>query len=234
MEKIKKLYKKAKQIFEKIKFNTIPIFNYLPDKVFIWYQKKKILFYGLFLSVLLATMFLFVKPLVHIKYNNYGSLAEWVSGVITAGGIIYSINLNRKNSELHFKFTSYLTNRKDSKEERELTYTVTNKSNINYYPRVFVQAIGLSIRRRPWKSSEMQKQYDFYIKRDNNTIELSDGEMKFATMAKPKEGFCWAHVPDFKNTKYFYAVPFVVAMDGGIYYSEEYQKYKFSDIEIVF
>ncbi len=158
----------------------------------------------------------------------FGSVANWFSGIGTMFGIFYSIHKSKENSSLHFEFTTYIRRPTKLDPQTALKYTVTNKANVNLIPDVTVQLIGISIRKHPWGKSELNRENNFNIGLKNNEISLDGGKLAYQKLVS-NVGWFWAGSPEYRKIKYFYAVPFVLGMDGVFYYDKKYTRYKLSD-----
>lgn len=169
---------------------------------------------------------------------EWGSVADWFSGIVTAIGILLSLYFSINRGKLKFEFILSVN------RFYELTYSIINHSDFD----VRVANIILSFRKNKARKSEFSRYFDESIQGIDDQEVLKINVLRKGTFqfhktvhdennAKDRESgrvSYWNKLvlfnsDEFRKIKNFYVVIEVLAQDGKIYRSKP-KKFKLSDI----
>ncbi|WP_423710381.1 hypothetical protein [Latilactobacillus curvatus] len=149
-----------------------------------------------------------------------GSWADWVSGIATSGGILYTIWLNKERKRPKVELTTYLRATKEGElahnlTERTLVYEVVNNSEVP----IRVKRLGVK-----FTSDSIFKK-----KLTSENVKLVEDGRGFQTIA-PQESysseffFVWYDYFPKKN-KFIRAYPYAVLKNNTVIKSRKYETY---------
>lgn len=171
---------------------------------------------------------------------EWGSVADWFSGIVTTAGILISLYFSINKRKLKFEL------KLEGRGSYELVYSVINHSEFD----VRVQSIMLSFRGNRFKKSEFSKHFDRFTQmkktRGQEVLEINvlrQGTFQLQTIVEEENAkkrnnggvipydqrLLYFDVEEFKKRQKFYVVLEVLAQDGKIYRSKP-KKFKLSDI----
>lgn len=149
-----------------------------------------------------------------------GSLADWVSGIATSGGILYTMWLNKELKRPKIDLTTYLQATKDGElahdlTERTLVYEVINNSEVP----IRIKRLGV----------EFTSNNIFKKKLTSENAELVEDGHSFRTIAAQQSYsseffFVWYdYFP--KRNEFIRAYPYVVLKNNTVIKSKKYEIY---------
>lgn len=149
-----------------------------------------------------------------------GSWADWVSGIATSAGILYTMRLNKELKRPKIELTTYLQATKEGEiahewVKRTLVFEVVNNSEVP----IRIKRLGVRFRSDSVRKKELTSE----------SVDLVEDGHSFKSLA-PQESysseffFAWLdYFP--KRNKFIRAYPYVVLQGGAIIESKKYETY---------
>ncbi|WP_379945838.1 hypothetical protein [Enterococcus devriesei] len=145
-----------------------------------------------------------------------GTIADWVSGLLTATGVGWAVYETRRRTKINYKFTAYIS----SKRGKEGVLTTTYKNNSDLISEI--QAYGFLVYKRKFSRKSIS----------NNSKYFKPGEKEL----KPNSIFTYEE--EYPNPRtiyvgrdYFWIKPYILDMTGEYKFSRKRYKIMFDDLE---
>lgn len=145
-----------------------------------------------------------------------GTLADWISGFLTAIGISWAVYETRRRTKIRYKFTAFVSSKKG--EEGMLNVTYVNKSDLF----VEIQTLGYLVYKTRFSRKKIGNNYTYF--------KSGEKELKPNSISVFKEGYANPRIL-YKGRNHFWIKPYVLDMTGEYKLSRHRYKIMFDDLE---